>query len=284
MPSALSKKGKTFNLYPWIIVVSGVLVFGLVVFIRLAKSPRPTALESLIAANEPVEHVHSAVTGADGSLYVGVHTGVIHGKGSSWGRLEGVQGDVVAIARAGADTFYLAGPDLGVSRLQGARVEKLLNGDVRVLTAAGTDKLFAYLSGSGIHASPDGGRTWSKLTDPGVGEVLALAADPRNPNTLFAGGMQGGMAFSSDGGKTWSQVDGARLQGSVSSLAFDLRKPERLWAAVGGSVFFSDDQGANWKRVTAREISGRTFVAVAPGPNGAVALTSEGFQFSLPNE
>lgn len=129
----------------------------------------------------------------------------------------------------------------------------------------------------GVVLSEDGGRTYASsgtglpATIPrantmwGMGAPRALAADPKNPNTLYLGidgdpdgnNPGGGIFKSVDGGRTW-----ARLPAQPASrrmffgLAVDPTDSRRLfWAAcgTGGGVYRSEDAGASWQHVFRNE-------------------------------
>jgi hypothetical protein len=77
--------------------------------------------------------------------------------------------------------------------------------------------------------------TWTNL-GPG-GTITALAIDPVNRNTLYAGAKGGKVYKSTDGGKTWT---GTALMSSdnVSVLVIDPQNPSTIYAgsdmAYGG--------------------------------------------------
>ncbi len=121
--------------------------------------------------------------------------------------------------------------------------------------------------------SDDGGKTYSRSGEGlpakvptantmwGTGYPRALAADPRDPNTLYLGidgdpssGKEGGGVFkSADGGKTWQALPaqpGSRRM--FLGLAVDPTDSQRLfWGACGngGGLYRSNDGGASWQRV-----------------------------------
>ncbi|MGH7502840.1 MAG: WD40/YVTN/BNR-like repeat-containing protein [Longimicrobiales bacterium] len=91
---------------------------------------------------------------------------------------------------------------------------------------------------AGIFRSVDGGETWQKLSR-GLPAVdlgrIALAIDPRNPNTVFAlvvaQGEHGGFFRSDDAGESWtrtSEYDGGDPQ-YYGEIFVDPHRPETIW-------------------------------------------------------
>ncbi len=91
---------------------------------------------------------------------------------------------------------------------------------------------------AGIFKSVDGGETWQKLSR-GLPAVdlgrIALAIDPRNPNTVFAlvvaQGEHGGFFRSDDAGESWtrtSEYDGGDPQ-YYGEIFVDPHRPETIW-------------------------------------------------------
>jgi len=81
---------------------------------------------------------------------------------------------------------------------------------------------------------------WTSI-GPFGGSVQALAIDPKNPVTLYAG-TNSGIFKSTDAGATWNAINPAI---SVMSLAIDPRNPDTLYAGSYG-VFKSIDGGDHW--------------------------------------
>lgn len=84
---------------------------------------------------------------------------------------------------------------------------------------------------------------------PAPGPVVAVAIDPLNPKTLYAGTAGGGVFKSTDGGMSWSPTSLTNV--GVSALAIaprtDPADPAILFASTdGGDVFKSIDGGASW--------------------------------------
>ena len=70
--------------------------------------------------------------------------------------------------------------------------------------------------GGGVFKTTDGGRSWSQV-DTGLRRfgayISALAVDPTEPSTVYAGTMGFGIYKTTDGGKNWMPSDfGIRLQ------------------------------------------------------------------------
>jgi hypothetical protein len=96
------------------------------------------------------------------------------------------------------------------------------------------------------------GSTWSAsatgLTATGVS---ALAIDPTNPATLYAGNSLAGdvaasVFKSTDGGATWNPSSGGMPFMSVNVLAIAPATPSTLYAGTLNGLFQSTDAGANW--------------------------------------
>ena len=70
-----------------------------------------------------------------------------------------------------------------------------------------TQTLYAGTAWSGLVKTTNGGRRWNATGLPVEGPVLALALEPTNSKTVYAGMPRGGKAFKSmDGGRTWSAL------------------------------------------------------------------------------
>jgi hypothetical protein len=95
----------------------------------------------------------------------------------------------------------------------------------------------------GVFKSTDGGDTWHSigLTNR---TVNAIAIDPVEPTTLYAGTAGGGVFKSTDGGGTWSGIGFTDL--TVFALVIDPRVPTTLYAGTDAGVYKSADGGNTW--------------------------------------
>jgi photosystem II stability/assembly factor-like uncharacterized protein len=99
-----------------------------------------------------------------------------------------------------------------------------------------SDTLILASDGNGVLISKDGCKTW-KESNEGMGnrKVLALAIDPQNPDTVYAG-TDGGAYISLDFGKTWGQINDGLLGATiVYSIVVD--RDSNVLAATPYGVF-----------------------------------------------
>jgi len=111
----------------------------------------------------------------------------------------------------------------------------------------------------GVIKSTDGSRSYSRT---GIvlsySPIVALAIDPRTPDTVYAGtsgyntGFEGrGVFKSTDGGSSWVAINTGLNHPDVRALAIDPQAPNTLYAATNGGVYKSTDGGAGWSAVNA---------------------------------
>ncbi|MGA8095375.1 MAG: hypothetical protein WB823_14050 [Steroidobacteraceae bacterium] len=147
------------------------------------------------------------------------------------------------------------------------------NADVVVVAALG--HIFGPNPERGIYRSTDGGKTWvhALAIDDDTG-VVDLAADPTNPDLLYAAAWQmrgrpwlsyfeppagpGSAIYrSTDGGATWARLAGVGWpQGPLGRIGLAVAhtpRGTRIYATVAsdseGGIWRSDDGGGHWQRV-----------------------------------
>jgi len=105
----------------------------------------------------------------------------------------------------------------------------------------------------GIYKSTDGGASWSpsqRGLSANLLGVIALAIDPRAPDTVFAGtGV--GVFKTTDGGAHWKLKNGGLPNApQVSDLEIDPKRTAVIYAAVGTSgVYKSANGGETWRPI-----------------------------------
>ena len=126
-----------------------------------------------------------------------------------------------------------------------------------------------------IYRSENGGDTWQRLTfaEPaGMVEmgfpcrIIGLAADPHDPNAVYAGLEVGGIIRSRDGGDTWEDCSQALInfaeqdylksrilsntdaEGMMDThaLVLSAARPGKVFLATRMGLFHSADQGQTW--------------------------------------
>lgn len=111
-------------------------------------------------------------------------------------------------------------------------------------------------SSQGLLRSTDGGENWDFYGDAPV-SFYALAGDPSNAATLYAGNVHGsGVLKSTDGGAHWNLANGGlpKIQATggpfapiVLALAVDPSDPSTVYAATYGyGLFRSEDGASTW--------------------------------------
>lgn len=147
-----------------------------------------------------------------------------------------------------------------------------------------------------VYRSDDGGESWKRLSIVGTAgmvqmgfpcRVIRLAADPSNPDEIYAGLEVGGVIRSLDAGNTWSDCTPALLrlaeQGHLKSqigsdtetegmmdthaLAVSAAQPGTVFLATRMGVFQSSDRGESWHEMEVWRHSPLTYtrdVQVAP--------------------
>jgi len=108
--------------------------------------------------------------------------------------------------------------------------------------------------GNGVYKSTDGGATWTAANRGMIDySITALAIDPADPQTVYAGTFDGELFKSIDGGETWSDLTSklpvdAYSRSSIWDMVIDRAAPETLYLLferVG--VLVSDDGGGTWR-------------------------------------
>ena len=79
--------------------------------------------------------------------------------------------------------------------------------------------------------------------------IRALAVDPNNLSTIYAGDAQEGVFVSTDGGQHWTRRNtGLVLPNAIHVLSFD-SSGKKLYAATDDGIFVSADAAQHWRAV-----------------------------------
>ena len=167
--------------------------------------------------------------------------------------------------------------------------------DIRALEVS-PDNAAVLLAGTeaGLYRTEDGGDTWAAVNSPmNELQIWALAIDPTNPDTVYAGTCPSALFRTRDGGKSWQQLDveladeciGVPIVPRVTSIVIDPDDSQTVYAGIEvDGMRISRDGGDTWREgsdgLSSLDIHG---LAVVPGPtktlvastNNDVCLTTD---------
>lgn len=101
----------------------------------------------------------------------------------------------------------------------------------------------------GVYRSVDSGRHWALINNgmrDYIAVVNALAIDPKNSATLYAGTTVG-VYKSIDNGGSWERTSTGLDSLFVVALVIDPENPSLLYAGTSGGIYKSADAGASWR-------------------------------------
>jgi len=148
--------------------------------------------------------------------------------------------------------------DGGTSWTQVQSSSGLTAGYINAIVIDPTNSANVYVGspGQGVFASTNGGANWSQMnngliTNSGTAPAIrALAIDPNNHTTLYAGTAQGIFKTTNSAG-TWTQVSNGLTQGAgtvgIRAVAVDPANSQNVYAGSGSAgLFFSSNGGTSW--------------------------------------
>lgn len=161
-------------------------------------------------------------------------------------------------------TFFTSGhPIFGgnlgfqVSRDAGRTWEKVSNGggalpaDFHAMAVGGEEgsHVYGWYAGS-LHASANQGRAWRVLKpDLGGANIITLAADRKEPRTVYAGSTDGAWV-SRDAGETWQLLSPDLKGAAITALALGQEGKMAAYMADRG-LMRSEDAGTSWQQENA---------------------------------
>ncbi len=100
-----------------------------------------------------------------------------------------------------------------------------------------------YIQGH-VYKSVDGGGNWREAYSTN-NSIIALAIDPKSPDTLYAG-TDGGIIKSTNGGENWIEINHGLSCPTAYAFAIDPRFPATVYVGTGCGIFITTDGGDNW--------------------------------------
>jgi len=113
--------------------------------------------------------------------------------------------------------------------------------------------LYAGTIGQSVWRSTDNGDTWSRASNGLFPEadVRAIAVNPSNPDTLYAG-TENGIFRTNTAAEKWHHLPSPMDGREVWAIAMDAGTPDTLYAGTCPSALFkSTDGGETWKQLNA---------------------------------
>ncbi len=109
------------------------------------------------------------------------------------------------------------------------------------------------MAAAGVYASRDGGATWMAANDAASAQanVIDLAVDPGNPQTVYAATGNKGLLKTTDGGRNWQSLNIVASTAVIPSVAVDPSNSNIIYAGVEGmGLRRSNDGGTTWQLST----------------------------------
>ena len=204
---------------------------------------------------------------------------------------------VFAIDPANSDTVYVGGGDGVFKSIDGGRNWFVASSglvdidDLSVLVIDPSNSATLYLgngfgTGGDVFKSTDGGQSWTAVNSGLPNRrVDALAMDPSNPTTLYAGTFEAGVFRTTDGGTNWAFASSGITNAGFEALAIAPSTPVTLYAATG-IILKSTDEGQSWFPANAglEETTDLGVLAIDPnnpavlfvGTDGGIFKSSDG--------
>jgi photosystem II stability/assembly factor-like uncharacterized protein len=186
-------------------------------------------------------------------------------------RILEIQGNTPSTSRL----FVAAGEGGFVSRDGGATWSPVAGGleAARGLQALGSDasgSLVLVGTDTQVFRSRDRGDSWTpSSTGLKSVSISALALDPREHSTVWAGGLGTylsgpGLFRSVDSGLSWSPAGGPQGPQGVNALAIEPDHPLTMYAGSWHTVFRTEDGGQTWTSSVPDPVQGLNVIALDP--------------------
>ncbi len=258
-PEADAIKSKSPSIPVIVAIILGMAVLGGVAYFIFRSGSGMTQSQARPISTLSASDFHSLVFSPEDTdtVYFGHHSGVMtsHDGGRTWQPWVNERNwDAMGLAFSASSpiTLYAAGHDIFFKSTDGQNWERVRHNlpgtDIHGFAVDPGDPklLYAFVVGSGLNQSNDGGSTWRVVNSDFIQGHLALAVVPGTPKTLLVGTMQSGLLRSSDGGATLRKVEQSSLGNSIMALAASPRQPGLVWASSGSGFFKSEDAGSTW--------------------------------------
>lgn len=254
----------------WIWITGAFVIVLLFLLVRPGKEPANLGGEYLTPVDS-INDVHGlAVDIADSSkVWIASHTGLHLLKDDKDLFVVGEDRDDYmgfSVHASDPNIFFASGHptsggNLGFQQTTdgGRSWQKVGNGagfrpvDFHTLAVGMVDPNIIYGSSGGLQRSTDGGKNWEKV-DSAVNnyQIISLATDPKEKDTVYAATDRTGILVSRDQGKLWTKLSEVLSNDAVSAIAINpTNNQELIIYSQGQGLAGSTDGGQNWSKITA---------------------------------
>jgi len=138
------------------------------------------------------------------------------------------------------------------------------------LDTASKGRVRYIAAGNGVHLSRDGGLSWKITTGWNITEVMSVAPDPADTNTVYCSTPYG-VFKTNDGCASWNEMNNGLTSLFAPSLITG--RDGRLYCVTEDGLFVSPDGARHWERM-GLSVSGARVIAQSPAdPSFLIAGT-----------
>ena len=276
-----SSKNKKFVL----IAIPLVIIIGIVLALP-AQNNLDIPTSKLQGPWSDIHGVGMFLSGNDDTLYLATHQGLYEKTDSGWQHVGNDNADLMGFSmnyetetmyssghpKTGGNLGFRMSTDHGSSWTTVSKV-KDMPVDFHAMTASQAQNGLIYGSpggGNELFVTSDDGISWSSLSIPN--KIISLAADPLDPNRVYAG-TTSGLYVSNDQGKQWSPVYSDIEKGVITGMGFSSDgKTMYVFSTLDGNgmVVKSIDGGNTMVKTQGQITDARGIWNFAPGRDGEI--------------
>ncbi|QLH06340.1 WD40/YVTN/BNR-like repeat-containing protein [Nitrosopumilus ureiphilus] len=281
----MKKKGSSKNKKYGLIIIPIVIIVAIIISL-LSQNNIDTPTSKLHGPWSDIHGVGMFLSGNVDTLYLATHQGLFEKTNVGWQRVGNDNADLMGFSmNHETNTMYSSGhPKTGgnlgfrmsedngnswktISKVKDTPV------DFHAMTASQAQKGLIYGSPGGgyeLFVTSDNGVSWSSPDIPN--QIMSLAADPLDPNRVYAG-TKSGLYVSNDQGKQWEQVNSDIERGVVTGIGFSSDgKTMYAFSTLDGNgmIVKSMDGGNTMVKTSGQIIDARGIWNFAPGRDGEI--------------
>jgi len=287
MRKKYSSKNKKFVF----LIIPVVIIIGIIIVLPIQNNI-DTTTSILQGPWSDIHGVGMFPSGDDDTLYLATHQGLFKKTDSGWQHVGNDNADLMGFSmNYETETMYSSGHPKSGGNLGFRMSTDNGNSWTTISKVKDTSVDFHAMTASQaqnglIYGSPGGGRELFVTYDEGVSwsfpnipnQIISLAADPLDPNRVYAGTISG-LYVSDNQGKQWSEVDSDIEKGVITGIGFsaDGKTMYAFSTLDGNGMIVKSIDGGNTMVKTQGQITDtRGIWNFAPGSQGEIyAITSQ---------